>query len=372
MRTDLFDYELPPGRIAQEPVPQRDEARLLVLRADACGVEHRRFSDLPSVLHAGDLLVLNDTRVLPARLRAVRATGGAVEMLLLSPLGDGAERRWRALVKPARRVRPGEILVLLPRSQAGSGDCAMAESGGRVSGIGDAAEVEVVEADDDGSRVVALPRDPALEKLLDVYGSMPLPPYIRRGEGDPREAVDRERYQTVYAEEVGAIAAPTAGLHFTDPLLDRLREAGVEVARITLHVGIGTFRPVATEHVEEHTMDGERASVPAGTIDAIARARARRGRVVAVGTTVVRTLEDRAASHASLESGSGEATIFIRPGHRFRVVDAMLTNFHLPRSTPLLMVAALAGRERVLSAYEVAVREGYRFYSYGDSMLVLP
>jgi S-adenosylmethionine:tRNA ribosyltransferase-isomerase len=331
-----FDYELPEERIAQEPAP-RGESRLLVL--DAEGPErHRRVRDLPGLLRPGDLLVLNDTRVIPARLYGLRGEG-RMEVLLVEKLGD---REWEALVRPGRRARPGTEILF------------------------EGLTAEVVDKREDRYRLrFSEPVEPHLDRL----GHIPLPPYIHRPEHRPEhrpdEAADRERYQTVYARTPGAIAAPTAGLHFSEGLLEEIAAAGIGIARVTLHVGIGTFKPVSAEKVEDHRMDRERYEVGEETAQAIRRTRESGGRIVAVGTTVVRTLE----SSAGL-AGSGSTELFITPGFRFRVVDVLLTNFHLPRSTLLMLVSAFAGRERVLAAYEEAIREGYRFYSYGDAMLV--
>ena len=340
MLTSDFDYELPASAIAQRPAP-RGESRLLVLDRHGPG-RHRWVSDLPALLAPGDLLVLNDTRVIPARLYGHRIgpgeAAGPVELLLLEAV---SEREWESLGKPGRRLRPGATVELAPGLTA-----------------------EVIAAGEGGRRWLRFsePIEPHLERL----GHVPLPPYIRRAD----EAEDRERYQTVYAEKPGAVAAPTAGLHFSRELLDEVRRAGAGIARVTLHVGIGTFRPVAAERIEEHRMDRERWQVPEETAAAIAATRAAGGRIVAVGTTVVRTLEAVAlADGGEVRAGAGSTDLFITPGFRFRAVDALLTNFHLPRSTLLMLVAAFAGRERVLAAYAEAVALGYTFYSYGDAML---
>lgn len=337
MLTRDFDYELPDEAIAQEAAP-RGESRLLVL--DAEGDErHRRVGDLPALLRPGDLLVINDTRVLPARLFARRRPGGGrVELLLADKIDD---RTWDALAKPGRKAKPGTVLELGPDLTA-----------------------EVVAKERDGRHRIRFsePVEPHLEDL----GHVPLPPYIRRPDADR----DRRRYQTVYARNPGAIAAPTAGLHFTDALLDEIRDRGVEIAPVTLHVGLGTFKPVTAELVHEHVMDRERYEISEQTENAVREARRRGGRVVAVGTTVVRTLEGAARDDGSLPPGPGSTELFITPGYRFRVVDALVTNFHLPRSTLLMLVSAFAGRERVLAAYREAIETGYRFYSYGDAMLV--
>jgi S-adenosylmethionine:tRNA ribosyltransferase-isomerase len=361
-----FDYHLPEAAIAQRPAP-RGDSRLLVLEADGAG-RHRRVRDLPELLAPGDLLVVNDTLVIPARLFARRRPGGGrVELLLVEKAG---EREWDVLVKPGRKARPGTVLDL---DEALSAEVVERPDEGNGDASGEGGE------GGDGRRRVRFSEP--VEPHLDRLGHVPLPPYVKR----PDEAADRRRYQTVWARRPGAIAAPTAGLHFDEALLGRLREAGVEIAAVTLHVGIGTFKPVTAPLVHEHRMERERYEVPEATAVAIARAQAVGQRVVAVGTTVVRTLEGAAAAAAGEASGGGETgdaggarpvpagagatDLFIVPGFRFRVVDALLTNFHLPRSTLLMLVAAFTGRERVLTAYDEAVREGYRFYSYGDAML---
>jgi S-adenosylmethionine:tRNA ribosyltransferase-isomerase len=331
-----FDYHLPATSIAQQPAP-RGESRLLAL--DRSGPErHARVRDLPRLLRPGDLLVVNDTRVIPARLYGRRAGGGRMELLLVERLGA---REWDALLKPGKRARPGTAIELAPGLLA-----------------------EVIAKGEEGRYRLRFsePIEPHLERL----GHVPLPPYIHR----PDTPEDRERYQTVYARAPGAIAAPTAGLHFTEALLREIEEAGVGIARVTLHVGIGTFKPVTAERIEEHRMEGERYEIGEEAARAIHRARERAARVVAVGTTVVRTLESAAlAGGGEVRAGSSATELFITPGFRFQAVDALLTNFHLPRSTLLMLVAAFAGRERILGAYAEAVREGYRFYSYGDAML---
>ncbi|HVS00936.1 MAG TPA: tRNA preQ1(34) S-adenosylmethionine ribosyltransferase-isomerase QueA [Thermoanaerobaculia bacterium] len=340
MRTADFDFDLPPGRIAQHAVP-RGESRLLVL--DREGPErHRTVRDLPALLRPDDLLVLNDTRVIPARLFGRRAGGGRIELLLVERPDESNEREWDALAKPGRRAKPGTVIEL------------------------DGLTAEVVDKREDGRHRLRFSEP--IEPHLDRLGHIPLPPYIQR----PDAAEDRERYQTVFARSPGAIAAPTAGLHFSEELLREIAAAGIETATVTLHVGIGTFKPVAAEEVEEHRMDSERYEVPEATAEALRRVRARGGRVVAVGTTVVRTLEGAALASGGggeVRPGPGSTALFITPGFRFQVVDILLTNFHLPRSTLLMLVSAFAGRERVLAAYTEAVREGYRFYSYGDAML---
>ncbi|RMF75825.1 MAG: tRNA preQ1(34) S-adenosylmethionine ribosyltransferase-isomerase QueA [Acidobacteria bacterium] len=350
MRIEDFDYELPAGRIAQQAVEPRDAARLLVLDRASGATAHRRVRDLPELLGPGDLLVVNDTRVVPARLFGRKPTGGRVELLFLERRGgSGGQETWLALVGASRMPAPGVPLAL---------------PGGRTARL-------LAPPDDEGHAEVAVDGD--VRGLLAAHGLPPLPPYIRRDEDDPRLARDRERYQTVFAERPGAVAAPTAGLHFTPELLARLAARGVRVARATLHVGEGTFRAPRESRLDRIRLHPERFELPAATAGAISETRAAGGRVVAVGTTVVRTLESCPpdAGRNAPQPGAGETSLFIRPGHRFRWVDAMLTNFHLPRSTLLVLVAAFAGREPVLAAYREAVREGYRFYSYGDAMLIL-
>jgi S-adenosylmethionine:tRNA ribosyltransferase-isomerase len=335
MLTADFDFELPRRLIAQQPAEPRDQARLLVLERASGRTSHHVFADLQTLLRPGDLLVANKSRVLPARIQGRLAGGGRAEVLLLRHL---ARARWEALVRPGRRLRQGstiEVTESLVLRVVGTG-----EHGLR------AIQVETADGDADVALLAS--------------GSMPLPPYIRHWSGDP------ERYQTVYAEVDGSAAAPTAGLHFTTGLLDRLQQAGVGLAWVILHVGVDTFRPVQHADPTHHPMHRERFSLPPETIDAILRTRARGGRVVAVGTTTVRTLE----TWASTGETEGWTELFIRPGFVFRAVDAMITNFHLPRSTLLMLVSAFAGRELVLSTYGQAVEQGYRFFSFGDAMLI--
>lgn len=338
VRVSDFDYELPPERIARHPADRRDASRLLELERATGRVRHRRFSEIVELLAPGDMLVVNDTRVIPARLVGKRPSGGRVELLLLEPAGEG---RWRALGKPGRALRPGS------RLHFGEGRL-IASVLGRAEG---------------GTWVVELEHEGELLPLLEEIGLPPLPPYIDR---DP-EPGDRERYQTVYAREPGAVAAPTAGLHFTPELLSAIRARGVSIGALTLHVGLGTFQPVRVERVEEHVMHEERFEVP----DELARLiNERSGRLVAVGTTVTRALESVADDQGRIRAGSGRTDLFIYPGYQFRAVEALLTNFHLPRSTLLMMVSAFAGRERILAAYREALARGYRFYSYGDAMFI--
>jgi S-adenosylmethionine:tRNA ribosyltransferase-isomerase len=335
-----FDYALPRRLIAQEPARPRDSARLLVLHRQSGALEHRIFRDLPEYLRPGDVLALNNTRVLPARLRARRRGGGAVEVLLLRPL---AGPTWEALVRPGRRVREGERLVFAP---------------GVLEGIAGPRSAS-------GVRTITLEHEGALRPILDRVGEMPVPPYIERRLDEPAD------YQTVYAEKDGAVAAPTAGLHFTPALLEAVERRGARLAFLTLHVGLGTFRAVEVEDVAAHRMDAEAYEVGEDAARAISEARARGGRIVAVGTTVVRTLESVAASDGLVRARAGWTDLFITPPFRFRATDALVTNFHLPRTTLLLLVSAFAGRERVLAAYAEAVRSEYRFYSFGDAMLIL-
>ena len=341
MNIEEFDYDLPRDLIAQTPAETREASRLLVLGRSTGDLEDRAFVDLRRLLRAGDCLVVNDSRVIPARVLAEDDGGRPVELLFVEPIDDHA---WRALVRPGRRCRPGAHL--------------------RAGGV----RLRVMATDADGTRVIAREQG-TIAALLDAHGVPPLPPYIERNAKPAPE--DWERYQTVYAATPGSVAAPTAGLHFTTAMLDVLRAAGVEAHRITLHVGPATFRPVTAASVEEHRLPAERASVSEAAAHAINRSRAEGRRVVAVGTTTVRTLESAADASGQLQPFEGVAALTIRPGHRFRVVDALLTNFHLPRSSLLLLVAAFAGRERVLAAYRHAVAARYRFYSYGDAMLII-
>ena len=338
MRRADFSYPLPRELIAQHPLPERAASRLLALDGASGVLQDLMFTDLATLLRPGDLLVINDTRVLPARLRGRKASGGSCEILLERILD---ERRILAQARASKGFRVGAE-VLLP-------DGARAVVIGR---HGDLHEFEL---------------DRAALEYFERHGSMPLPPYVER----EADAADRERYQTVYAEESGAVAAPTAGLHFDRPTMARLETAGIAIARLTLHIGAGTFQPLRVDDIDGHRMHAERFRIPDETVAAVSAARRCGGRVVAVGTTVVRSLEAAAAGGA-LGACTGETDIFIKPGHRFRVVDAMLTNFHLPESTLLILVAAFAGREHVLAAYHHAIAGRYRFFSYGDAMFVTP
>ncbi|MGB6193895.1 MAG: tRNA preQ1(34) S-adenosylmethionine ribosyltransferase-isomerase QueA [Terracidiphilus sp.] len=354
MRVADFDFPLPPELIAQQPPAVRGQSRMLVVDRGTGAVRDARFSDLPSLLRPGDLLVLNESRVIPARLYARRTVvrdrerpTGQIEVLLTEPAG---ENRWRALVKPGRKVDVGERLAF----PAPSGEIELT--------------AEVLERGDFGERLLRFSPVANFWGAVERIGHMPLPPYIHR----PDAAEDKERYQTVFARERGSVAAPTAGLHFTPEMLDGLAAAGVDVVRISLHVGLGTFAPLRVERVEDVHLHTEHYSISAEAAEAINRARAEGRRIVAVGTTVVRTLEAAALAAAGgpLGAGSGKTAIFISPGFQFQVVTALLTNFHLPQSSLLMLVSAFAGRDRVLAAYRHAVSAGYRFFSYGDCMFL--
>jgi S-adenosylmethionine:tRNA ribosyltransferase-isomerase len=363
-RVSDYDYELPPGRIARYPAERRDESRLLVVpRGDQRGDEapapgrrrdpdpalrHLVFRDLPELIGPGDVLVVNESRVIPARLLGRKPTGAPSEILLLRPTEDANPadpRTWEALVRPGGKLKPGRRVV-----------------------VADDLEVAILDSGARGSRIVRLdsPR-PALE-VIERYGHVPLPPYLERDD----EPLDRERYQTVYARVPGSVAAPTAGLHFTPELLRALEERGVRRAAVTLDVGVGTFRPVEEDDPDAHEMHGEPWLVEPSAAAAINEARAAGGRCWGVGTTVVRALESATGEDGIVHAGAGVTRLFIRPVYRFKCVDALITNFHLPRSTLLMLVAAFAGYERTMAAYRVAVAEGYRFYSYGDAMAVVP
>ena len=347
-RTGDFDYFLPEERIAQTPAEPRDASRLLVLdrnRADG-RLEHRTFRDLTDYLRLGDLMVFNRSRVIPARLHGTESRSGArVEVLLVRRQEPGI---WQALGRPGRRLRVGARVTVAAQDGAAS------------------AQVEILATRENGLRLVHI----SDESALDTLGELPLPPYIKEAPDDP------DRYQTVYADTPGSVAAPTAGLHFTEPLLDLIRAKGVSTAWVTLHVGLDTFRPVHGENIAEHKIHTEWFELPQDTAEAINATRRRGGRIIGVGTTTVRTLEHvardaHANGAAEIQASAGDADLFILPGHEFRSVDAIITNFHLPRSTLLMLVSAFAGRERILAAYEEAVRREYRFYSFGDAMLLV-
>ena len=343
LSTRHFDYPLEERLIAQRPLPERDASRLLAVRRDGAALEDRAFVDLPSLMSAGDVLVLNDTRVFPARLLGRKPTGAAAEILLLEPI-DADATLWRAMVRPGGKLKPGR----------------------RVE-IGDDLAVEIEDSAGGGGRIVRLLTDQSPRAALERHGHVPLPPYIRRADDD----ADRSRYQTVYADESGSVAAPTAGLHFSDRVLQAVRARGVDVAKVTLHVGPGTFRPVDAEDPAEHRLGGERYRVTADAAEVVNRGRERGGAIWAAGTTCVRTLESVAGTDGFVRQGTGTTDLFIRPGHHFRAVDRLITNFHLPRSTLLMLVAAFAGYELTMTAYRHAQEREYRFYSYGDAMVVL-
>ena len=336
-----FSFDLPKELIAQTPLADRSASRLLVLDRQTGARAHRVFRDLQGLLRAGDCLVINDTRVLPARLIGARENGGGrVELLLLKRLTADT---WETLVKPGRKAKPGDRLIF----------------GGGIL------RAEITETTDGGNRIVRFEYDGVFEEILDQLGEMPLPPYITE------KLDDRERYQTVYAAHDGSAAAPTAGLHFTPALLAELEAKGVSIARITLHVGLGTFRPVKVERIEEHQMHAEYYEIAEEAAALVNRCRANGGRVVAVGTTSCRTLESNADADGTLRAGNGWTDIFIYPGYTFKIVDGLITNFHLPESTLIMLVSAFCGRENTLAAYEDAVREQYRFFSFGDAMAIL-
>lgn len=340
MKTSDFMYDLPEELIAQTPMEKRDASRLLVLDRKNGEIEHRHFYDLTEYLRPGDCLVLNNSRVIPARLFGTRPTGGAVEVVLLKEVGDN---RWECLTRPGKKMRPGTEVTF--------------GENGELKAV-----VEEVMAD--GNRILRFSYEGIFLEILEHLGHMPLPPYIKEQLNDP------ERYQTVYSKEPGSAAAPTAGLHFTNELLDKIRAMGVEVAFVTLHVGLGTFRPVKVENVEEHEMHSEYCTIPAETAAVIRRTRERGGRVVAVGTTSCRTLESFAKPDGTVDPAGGWTNIFIYPGYKFKCIDALVTNFHLPGSTLVMLVSALAGKENILHAYETAVEQRYRFFSFGDAMFI--
>ena len=339
MKKSDFYYDLPEELIAQNPLKQRDASRLMLLDKQSGAMDHRHFYELPQLLQPGDCLVLNDSRVLPARLIGQRASGGSVELVLLRDLGDDC---WECLSRPGRKTRPGTELFF---------------GNGELSAV-------VEQVAEGGNRIVRFRYQGIFLEILERLGKMPLPPYIKA------ELEDSERYQTVYSRELGSAAAPTAGLHFTPELLDEIREMGVQICTVTLHVGLGTFRPVKEEEIEDHPMHSEFCMIPESTAEIINRTKRSGHRVIAVGTTSCRTLESFAREDGTLEASSGWTDIFIYPGYRFRCIDALVTNFHLPESTLIMLVSALAGREHILDAYREAVREKYRFFSFGDAMFI--
>ena len=342
MKTSDFYYELPEELIAQHPLSNRSSSRLMTLDGKTGDVSHMHFSDLPSLLQSGDVLVINNTKVIPARLLGVRSdTGSAIELLLLKRID---ENHWETLARPGKKIRPGKRMTFLP---------------GKL-------EAECEEVLPDGNRIIRFDYEGIWEEILDEAGTMPLPPYIHE------QLEDQSRYQTVYAKETGSAAAPTAGLHFTPELLGTLREMGVEICEITLHVGLGTFRPVKVDDIADHHMHSEWYELDEKASSILRKARKEGRRVIAVGTTSCRTLETVAAKDPGMHPCSGWTDIFIYPGVDFRCIDGLITNFHLPESTLIMLVSAFAGKEHVLNAYQTAVSEKYRFFSFGDAMFITP
>ena len=339
MNKSDFDFYLPEELIAQTPLEKRDTSRLLHLNKQTGEIEHKHFYDIKQYLHEGDCLVLNDSRVLPARLIGARPTGGAVELVLLKDLGDN---HWECLSRPGRKTKPGQELVF--------GD-------GELTAV-------VQEVTLGGNRIVKFSYEGIFLEILERLGKMPLPPYIKE------ELQDSERYQTVYSKELGSAAAPTAGLHFTKELLAEIADMGVKICYVTLHVGLGTFRPVKADKIEDHAMHSEFCIVPDETAETVNAVKRAGGRVIAVGTTSCRTLESFTTEDGVLQATSGWTNIFIYPGYKFKCIDALITNFHLPESTLIMLVSALAGRENILNAYNTAVKERYRFFSFGDAMMI--
>lgn len=335
-----FNYDLPEELIAQDPLEDRSSSRLMVLHKDTGRIEHKIFRDIIDYLNPGDCLVINDTKVIPARLMGIKEdTGAAIEVLLLKRNADDV---WECLVKPGKKARTGARIVF-----------------GEGLLIG-----EIVDVIEDGNRMIKFHYEGIFEEILDKLGQMPLPPYITH------KLQDKNRYQTVYARNEGSAAAPTAGLHFTKELLEKIKEKGVNVVSITLHVGLGTFRPVKVDKIEEHHMHTETFNISKEAADTINRARAAGGRVIAVGTTSCRTLESAATDDGTIPVRSGDTDIFIYPGYKFKAIDCLITNFHLPESTLIMLVSALAGRDNIMNAYETAVKERYRFFSFGDAMFI--
>lgn len=339
LSTDMFDYELPKEFIAQTPVEPRDHSRLLVYNRQTDSIQHRHFYNLPEYLRAGDVLVINETRVLPARLMGRRETGGIIELLLLNRREKDI---WETLARPGRRIRPGERLIFSEKLSA-----------------------DVLRILEDGGRLVRFNYEGIFEEILDELGQMPLPPYITE------RLEDKERYQTVYSKENGSAAAPTAGLHFTPELLEVIKGMGVKIVPVLLHVGLGTFRPVKVADVSQHKMHSEYYSVSAQAAQSINEAKAAGGRIFSVGTTSTRVLETACGEDGLIKAQSGWTDIFIYPGYKFKCVDCLITNFHLPQSTLLMLVSALCSREKILEIYEEAKKEKYRFFSFGDAMLIL-
>jgi S-adenosylmethionine:tRNA ribosyltransferase-isomerase len=361
-----FEYELDPSFIAQEPLAKKDHSRLMVLHRDSQTIEHKHFYDLPSLLQKGDLLVVNDTRVLPSRLVARRHSGGTVKMLLLKPQSQNISI-WEAMVTPIKRLKPGQTLTVVSDDGSDDGNDDSIKSGEIIIR-------DIVLGPDGFKRVlVDLGAKENVYNLLSSVGFAPLPPYITRNYRDNTSDHRREdllQYQTVFASEPGAVAAPTAGLHFTDAVLKNLEEAGIELARVTLHVGAGTFKPIE-EDLASHTIEEELYTVSPAAAAAINKAKSEGRRVIAVGTTSLRTLETAGASGIMQAASNQNTALYIMPGHRFAIADGMITNFHLSRSSLLVLVSALAGRDFIMQAYASAIEEKYRFYSYGDAMLIL-
>ncbi len=365
-----YDYELPPEFIAQNPAVPRDSSRLLVVNSSTTGVEtapiHHIFHDLPELLRSGDLLVMNNTRVIPARLYGYKSTGAKIQVLMLE---ERQHNCWLALVKPGKSFKQGAKIIFEAKG-AGTGGWGLGIGDWQDSSLAPSPQLTATVIGTDaatGGRLLQfdVPEGKSLVQLLEVFGEVPLPPYITASEaGD-------EQYQTVYAKQPGAIAAPTAGLHFTPELLQKLRDRNINQAFVTLHVGVGTFRPVEVEDVTTHQMHEEWIEVPAATVEQIRATKAAGGRIIAVGTTAVRALEG-AAQSGNLQPFCGKTDLFIYPGYQWRVVDGLITNFHLPRSSLLMLVSALIGRQRLLNIYNEAIASGYRFYSFGDAMLILP
>jgi len=340
MKTSDFYFDLPEELIAQVPIKERDRSRLLILDKETGKIQHRIFKDILNYLNKGDCLVLNDTRVIPARLFGVKDTGANVEFLLLKRIDKD---RWQTLVKPGKRAKKGSIFTF---------------GNGELKG-------EIIDLAEEGTRIIEFSYEGIFEEVLDRLGNMPLPPYITES------LDDKERYQTVYSKHKGSAAAPTAGLHFTEELLDEIRNKGIKIAYITLHVGLGTFRPVKTENIKEHKMHSEFYMVSKDAAGTINRTKLEGGKIIAVGTTATRTLESVANDDGLVQAGNGWTDIFIYPGYKFKVIDSLLTNFHLPESTLIMLVSAIAGRENILNAYKCAVKEKYRFFSFGDAMLII-